>query len=208
MERLLLLALLSLSAFPSMAQYKGPAVETCRAYAEREIRRDTPALQALVFDDDASRNLERYARKLGSQPVSSILTGNGAIVYQQGPAVELSFVCLLASERQAVFFHWIPRRDAPALAQCRRRGAAGALECLDALLQVAEQDLTMLYAKHYTDARDADAKAGDEAASNTFRKSAETWRAYRDAECARREGAEVQKACVVELTRRRARDLR
>ncbi len=208
MTRLLAFALLASPVFASMAQYKGPAVETCRAYAEREIRRDTPSIQALVFDDDASRNIERYTRKAGSQFVSSILTGNGAIVHKGAPAIEIAYVCLLASDRQAVFFYWLPRPEASALARCRRTDAAGALACLDAMLLVAEQDLTALYAKHYVEAREADAKAGNEAPSNAFRRSAEAWRAYRDAECARREGTEPQKACMVDLTRRRALDLR
>jgi uncharacterized protein YecT (DUF1311 family) len=199
--------LLVLGAPASIAQYSGPAVETCRAYAERDIGRSGAQIKGVVLEPDRDLNIERYTRNVGNQFVASLLFGNGAVVYAGAPAVEMSFVCLLANEKRALFFHWLPRRDAPALAQCRRGGDAGALECLDALLLVAEQDLTQLYAKHYVDAREADTKAGNESASNAFRKSAEAWRAYRDAECARRAGAAAQKACAVELTRRRALDL-
>jgi len=121
------------------------------------------------------------------------------------PGSELSFICLLANEKQAVFFGWVPRRDAPALAQCRR--TADATACLDSLLLIAEQDLTELYSKHFVEARQADSKAGNDNAATAFRKSADAFKAYRDAECGRR-AAEAQKACMIELTRRRALDLR
>lgn len=190
------------------AQYAGPAVESCRSYAEREIARGGATLKAVVLDDDAERNIERVTRKLGSQFISSLLYGNGAIVNAQGPVVEFSFICLLAGEKRALFFYWTPRRDAPTLAHCRRGGAAQADLCLDTLLQLAERDLTHAYAQRLVEAREADARSGNENASAAFRRAAETWRAYRDAECARRGGPEAGKACLVELTRRRALDLR
>jgi uncharacterized protein YecT (DUF1311 family) len=128
-------------------------------------------------------------------------------VYAKAPAVEMSFLCLLADEKRAVFFHWTPRRDAPVLAQCRR-GAGDIGGCLDTLLQVAEQDLTQAYAQRFQEARELDAAAKNEDSTNAFRKAAEAWRAYRDAECARRGAGDERKACMVELTRRRALDLR
>lgn len=188
------------------AQYSGPAVQACHAYAEREIRRDSPRVKAVVLDED--RNIERYTRKLGSQFVASLLYGNGAIVNAQGPAVEFSYLCLLADEKRALFFYWTPRRDAPVLSQCRRGAQAQTGTCLDALLQLAERDLTETYAQHLVEAREADVKAGNENATGAFRRSADAWRAYRDAECARRGGGEAATACLVELTRRRTLDLR
>lgn len=199
---------LALAAFAASGQYKGPAVETCRGYAERELRRDNANIKALAFDDDQHLIIERTTQKLGSQFVSSILSGNGGIVYQRGQAIEMSFICLLADERRALFFHWVPRKDASALTQCARAGGSGVAACLDSLLLVAEQDLNQLYAAQYQDARDADAAAKNENASNAFRSSAESWRAYRDAECGRRSGTDAQMGCMVELTKRRALDLK
>lgn len=204
---LALLALLCAAA-PALAQYSGPAVQTCRAYAEAEIRKTSPVAATVRFDNDAHLNIERYGRNLGSQRVSSLLFGNGAIVYPQGVPVELAFLCLLADEKRALFFHWIPRTEAPALVQCRRTKETAA--CLDALLVVAEQELTMRYAGLFVDARAQDDKAGNETASGVFRRSSEAFLAYRAAECARRgaPGTEPHKACLVDLTRRRALDLR
>lgn len=194
----------------SLAQYSGPALETCRAYAESEARRSGTGVTALVIDSDRDLHIERYSRKLGSQFIASVLFGNGALLLARGPAVEMSFVCLLADDKRAVFFHWLPRREAPALAQCRRGGASDALDCLETLNLVTEQDLTQLYAQRFQEAREADVAAGNENAVSAFRRSNDAWRAYRDAECARRgaAGSEPHRACTVDLTRRRALDLR
>jgi hypothetical protein len=201
---LLLLLALPLAAW---AQYAGPGVETCRAYGEREVKRGGADVKALVFDRDRALVIERYARKAGNQLVSSILSGNGAITRSVGPAVELAFVCLLASEKQALFFYWTPRKDAPALAQCLRGAAPG--DCLQLLLDLAERDLVEVAAYRFQDSLEADAKAGNENASNAYRNAATTWRAYRDAECARRgpSGSDAWRGCMVDLTRRRYLDL-
>ena len=206
MSRLMLLALwLPLQA---LAQYSGPAVETCRAYGERELKKSSGNIAALAIDRDRALLIERYTRKAGNQFVSSILSGNGAIARTAGPAVELSFVCLLANEKQALLFHWVPRPAASSLAQCRRSAAAG--DCLQLLLDVAERDLVEAAAFRFQDSLEADAKAGNENASNTYRNAAAAWRAYRDAECARRGagGGEEWRGCMVDLTKRRYLDLR
>ena len=210
MKRLLCVLLLSAATAPAFSQYAGPAVEACRAYAEREVRKGgTANVQSVVFERDHDLNIDRYTAKVGSQFVSSVLYGNGAIVYSGGaPSTEITFVCLLADEKRAVFLYWLPRRDSSALTRCRRGGASNAGPCLDTLLNVAEQELIELYARHTVDARQADAKAGNESASNTFRRGADAWKAYRDAECARRPAGDERKACMVDLTRRRALDLR
>ena len=200
---LLFFAIIPLTSF---AQYTGPAVDTCLAYAGKSVQQFGKEKPTVVFERDADLAIERYTKKVGSQFVSSMLFGNGAIVYPQGLAVEMSFLCLLASDKQAVFFDWRPRRDAPVLGQCRRGKDVAA--CLESLLHVAEQDLTALYSKHFIDARLADTSAGNEDRVAAFRRSADAFKAYREAECARRGKGEAHAACVVELTRRRAQDLR
>ena len=208
MNKLLALFALLFAATPALAQYSGPAVEACRALAEAEIRKTSPVAAAVRFDHNPGLNIERYGRKLGSQHVSTLLSGNGAVVYPQGVPVELSFVCLLAEEQRALLFHWIPRTEAPALAQCRRIKETAT--CLDSLLVVAEQELTMRYAGLFVDARAQDDKAGNEHMANIFRRSSQAFLAYREAECTRRgaAGSEPHKACMVDLTRRRGLELR
>jgi hypothetical protein len=213
MSRLALIFMGVLAAFSSHAQYKGPAVDTCLAYAKQEAKRDGTSAKDIVFDRDQNLSLERYTRKLGSQFVSSILRGNGAVVLEGAPSAELSFICLLADDKRAVYFDWLPRANVQPLAQCTRDGAMRdqLQPCLELLLRIAEEDLTQAYAAQFQDARERDHGAGNENAVTAFRKSNEEWRQYRDAECTRRvkDAAPDQRlACMVELTRRRALDMR
>ena len=207
---LLGMSLLPLSA---SAQYKGAGVEACRSYAQKELEREGNKVEAVLIENDASLSIERYARRLGNQPVSSVLTGNGAVVYDGTPSAELSFLCLLADNRHALFFAWLPRPNAPSLAQCLRseelRGKPR--ECLELLLRVAEQDLSTLYAYRFQEANER----GDGSLA-AYRKANDEWRQYRDAECVRRRelapsgtaADDYQLSCVVDLTRRRALDMR
>ena len=205
MKRLLLLLLYPAVA---MAQYSGPAVETCRAYAEAEEKKSGNAT-AVRFDNDRHLNILRYTRKAGSQFVSSLLYGNGAILLAKAPPVEMSFVCALASDRQAVLFFWMPRPEAPVLAQCTRDAKQKPDSCIDPLLQAAEFELTQLYARRFQEAHEADLKSGGKERVEAFRRANEAFLAYRNAECARRGPAasDAHRACLVELSRRRGRDL-
>lgn len=218
MSRLVLLMLTLMASHASLAQYNGPAVETCLAYAKREAAREEARPKDIVFERDQTLMIERYTRKLGTQFVSSILRGNGAVVLDGTPSAELSFICLLANDKQALFFDWLPRLNPSALAQCTRddnlRGKPR--PCLEHTLNVAETDLTQAYAPQFQEARQRDHNAGNDAAAAAFRKASEEWRQYRDAECGRRRDnaaksvapEDVQLACMVELTRRRALDMR
>jgi uncharacterized protein YecT (DUF1311 family) len=202
------LALLSLCvASSAFAQYEGPAVEACRSYALKELRRDGGRAKDAIIEHDRNLLIERYTRKVGNQFVSSILSGNGAVVYPESPSAELSFVCLLADEKRPVFFGWLPREDATSLAQCTRDDAlrGKSRDCLLMLLQIAENELGQLYSMRLQEANER-----GEPAVAAYRKSNDEWRQYRDAECQRRsaEGATQQLACIVDLTRRRAWDVR
>ena len=205
--RALLLLVLAALPLAAAAEYSGPALEACRALGERELRKDAAGVKALAFDNDRHLYFERATRRLGSQPIGAALSGHGAIVRTVGPAVEMAFLCLLASDKRALWFHWLPRRDAPALGQCRRSADTGA--CLQLLLELAERDLLEKAAFRFQESLEADAKAGNDAASSAYRDSAAAWRNYRDLECARRGpgGSDPWRACMVDLTRWRYLDL-
>jgi hypothetical protein len=210
--------LLLLLTSPVLDQYTGPAVDACRAYVKREMARDGSQPKDVVIERDQNLALERHIRKLGSQSVSWVMTGNGAVVLDNAPSAELSFICLLANEKQPLFFEWLPRPNPSPLVQCSRDEALRAKPrpCLEVLLQTAENDLMQIYALHFQDARERDHGAGNESGVTGFRKANDEWKQYRDAECARRREHAPQGvapddyhlACVVELTRRRALDMR
>jgi len=213
MKARIAIAALALAPLCATAQYQGPAVDACRSYALKELHREGNHAKAVVIERDASLHMERYSRKIGNQPVSAILTGNGAVVYDDTPSAELSFLCLLADEKRPVFFAWQPRPHAPVLAQCGRSEALRGKEggCLQVLLRVAEQDLSEVYAHRFQEANERGEKS-----LAAYRKANDEWREYRDAECARRRELapagvapqDYQAACMVELTRRRALDMR
>jgi hypothetical protein len=197
----------ALTATSAFAQYDGPAVESCRTYALTELKRAGGNVKEIVIVRDRNLFIERYTRKVGSQFVSSVLSGNGSIVYPAAPSAELSFLCLLADDKRPIFFNWLPRQDTSALAQCTRDESLRAKPrgCLEMLQQIAESELGQMYAERFQEAN-----ARDEAAVAAYRRSNDEWRQYRDAECERQgAGSEERKlACIVDLTRRRAWDMR
>lgn len=205
----LALAAALLAPLAAWSQYSGPAFEACRAFAEREQRQGGNPATTVVFANDRHLGLNRHSKKVGSQPVASILYGNGSIVVPHVAATEMQFVCLLADEKRPVFFYWAPRLDGSTLVSCTRgpETRAKSAECIDALLKLVDQDLTQAYARRFQEARDADARAGNQNASNAIRKSNDAWRAYRDAECARRGVGDAYQACLVDLGRQRLRDM-
>jgi len=105
-----LLALLLLLAAPAAfaEPYAGPGVETCRAYAQADLKRYGES-GTVRFVADESLEIDKYTRKAGRQFVSSVLTGHGRIADPKGKALEQAFVCLLADDKHAVFFWWLPR---------------------------------------------------------------------------------------------------
>jgi uncharacterized protein YecT (DUF1311 family) len=218
MKRIALLLLTGFFLMEAKAQYEGPGVEVCRLYAQRQLMRDAGTARSVVFERDQSLVIERYTRKVGNQFVSSILTGNGAVVFANAPSAELAFICLLADDKRAVFFEWLPRRDASAMAQCMRDDTTrtNPRPCLQTLIEVSEADLTHAYAARLTESRQRDAASSNEAASERYRASNQAWLQYRDAECLRRKDqtpagidpGDYQLACTIELTRRRLVDMR
>jgi uncharacterized protein YecT (DUF1311 family) len=205
----LLVAGLALASGAAVAQYRGPAVDACLAQAKRQQE----GAAQVVIERDANLQIAHAARKVGSQAVSAVLTGNGAVAFAETPSAELSFVCLLADEKRALFFSWLPRAAPSALASCSRSPELRARlrPCLENLQQMAEQELLLIHGQGFQQANERGA-----AAVAAFRKSNDAWRAYRDAECARRseqppQGAaaeDLELACLVELTRRRAAEMR
>ncbi len=210
-------AIVALVACPVQAQPAGSALEYCRTYAKRELARDGAGFKDVVLDSGRHLLIERYGRKVGNQFVSTIVSGRGAVVYDGIPSVELQFACLLADEKRVLFFYWALHADSSPLMQSTRAG--GDVEsvrgCLQTLLLLEEAELTSSASLRFQESREVDVVAGNEHASDAFRKAAEAWRAYRDAECARRGGAAapdansetIRLSCIVELTRQRGRDL-
>ncbi len=216
---ILALTLLVLApAGAALAQDPGTALEACRALGETNLRNDAPGTPSLVIDRDRHLFLQPREDKIGSQPLGVLLTGNGAVVYETTPGVEFSFVCLLADEKRALFFYWLPRgSEASALAQCTRseRLRADPSECLASLRSLNEADMLHISAERFYEARQRDFAAGNNATTIALTESGNLWHAYREAECARQRVAApkataeaVHGACLAELARQRGMVLR
>jgi hypothetical protein len=93
-----------LAASPSLAQYEGPGFSTCMQYGEKQLMRDG-TIRSVVFVNDKDTVIERYTENVGSQFVSSILTGKATIERNSGKAQKLRYLCLLADDKTPVFFH-------------------------------------------------------------------------------------------------------
>ena len=192
-------------------------VEACRAYAQARAGSATAtSAKDVVFErDQALCHRALRAARLGNQFVSSILTGNGAIVLRRdAQRAELS-LRLPARRRQARGV--LPLDAAAERLRARavhaRRGAArqvARLPGVPAAGRRAGPD------RRSTRMRFQEAHEGGEKTLAAYRKANDEWREYRDAECARRRevapkgvsAEDAELACVVELTRQRGRDMR
>jgi hypothetical protein len=95
------------AAGPVAAGYDGPGVETCRAFGAAALARDERDFKALALVNDDDLLIERYTEKVGTQFVSSVLTGRATVTAAGGQRT-IRFLCLLADDRHAVFFYELP----------------------------------------------------------------------------------------------------
>lgn len=100
----LIASLVLLSAGPAWAQYEGPGFSACMQYGEKRLIQDS-TIRSVVFINDKDTVIEKYTENVGSQFVSSVLTGRATIERQSGPARKLRYLCLLADDKTPVFFH-------------------------------------------------------------------------------------------------------
>ena len=89
---------------PALAQYEGPGFSACMSYGEKRLMQDG-TLRSVVFVNDKDTVIERYTEKVGSQFVSSVLTGRLTVERKGGQAQKLRYLCLLADDKTPVFFH-------------------------------------------------------------------------------------------------------
>jgi hypothetical protein len=93
-----------LAAGPTAAQYEGPGFAACMRYGEKQLMQDG-TIRSVVFVNDKDTIIEKYTQNVGSQFVSSILTGKATVERNSGRAQKLRYLCLLADDQTPVFFH-------------------------------------------------------------------------------------------------------
>jgi hypothetical protein len=77
----------------------------CAGKAGGEVRQGDPAFVALGLDGRPWMTVERTESAVGSQPISTTVTGTGWRQRRGGTSVHFRFTCVLDERGQAVMFH-------------------------------------------------------------------------------------------------------
>jgi uncharacterized lipoprotein YbaY len=104
------------------------ALSRCAGKVGRDTRQADPAFGIIMLDGMPWMTVERTEEKVGSQPITTTVTSNGALLRHKGTTVYFRFTCLLDDKGEAVMFHM--RRADPRIgdglpAALTVRGTAG-----------------------------------------------------------------------------------
>ena len=98
-----LAALLGAMNFAVVARdYQGPAVDACARLARAELTQNGMAVASVKL---VQNDIEKHTRNVGTQFVSSVLTGLVHIDLPDGKARQARYLCLVADDRTPVFIH-------------------------------------------------------------------------------------------------------
>lgn len=165
-----------------------PTLDACQRYATSHYKKVSPEQFVSIQLLEEGVKEEKYTDKVGSQSISTVLSGQGIWQDKAGGPSAVRFVCLLESSANPVFVAVVgdERRDPVAvcwdgfeasewgkLTQCLqdslKREEAALADALTKATQQAGQSMDKLSAKKTLDESNAQ------------------WRKYRDAECDRRQ---------------------
>lgn len=221
-KRLLILSVLSL-LLVSFWRYSvladdadDPSLSACERYANQQLRRENPADQSVIQLLPENILDEKYEDKLGSQFISSVLSGNGLLKTPNQADRAIQFTCLLEDWKTPRFFHIMdaPERDSAQTCwdQFQPAGWGELTSCLKNALKREEEALKTTEAEAESRAEQSMEKA---AAKDALDVSSDLWQQYRDSECQRQQ-AQMAGAnhpdvrdltCRIQVTRQRVRDL-
>ena len=103
LRALLSAGLLCAAVLPAAAQdYQGPAVDACARLVRAELTQNGMAVASVRL---VQNDIEKYTRNVGTQFVSSVLTGLVHIDLPDGKVRQARYLCLVADDRTPVFIH-------------------------------------------------------------------------------------------------------
>lgn len=109
MRNVLAVATAVLFATPALAQeavrLSAPEISRCAGKAGLEIRQSDAAFGVIMLDGAPWLTIERTEEKVGTQPISTTVTGTGAQRRRNGTMVPFRFTCLLDEKGEALMFH-------------------------------------------------------------------------------------------------------
>ena len=202
MVRALLSAALlyAMMSVPSAAQdYRGPAVDACARLARDELRQNRVAVTSVKL---VLNEIEKYTRKLGTQFVSSVLTGTLYADLPDGNVKRAKYLCLLADDRTPVFLRldWV---STSALEET----CGGNFECTAREVSEMDRRIDQDFRERLEEAKAAMPVEDFAEYATSAERELRAWRDYRDAACAlsfieapRGPGARNEQGCRKSMT--------
>lgn len=165
-----------------------PALDACQRFATSHYRQVSPEHFVSVRLLEEGAKQEKYGDKVGSQVVSTVLSGHGIWQDKTGGPSNVRFVCLLESSAKPIFVDIAEdgRRDPVDVCwdAFEPSGWGKMTQCLQDSLKREEAALADALNKATQQAGQSLDKAS---AKQTLQESNAQWVKYRDIECARRQ---------------------
>ena len=163
-------------------------LDACQRYATRHYQQVSPERFVSIQLLEENVEEEKYEDKVGSQFISTVLSGRGIWQGKAGGPSDVRFVCLLENSTKPVFVAIVEERRRDPVDVCwdgfEPSGWGKMTKCLEDSLKREEAALADLLDK-------ASQQAGQSldkiSAKKTLAESNAQWRKYRDTECARRQ---------------------
>ena len=163
-------------------------LDACQRHATRHYQQASPERFVSIRLLEENVKEEKYEDKVGSQFVSTVLSGHGIWQDKAGGPSDVHFICLLENSTKPVFVAIVEDRRRDPVDVCwdgfEPSGWGKMTQCLQDSLKREEAALADLLVK-------ANQQAGQSldkiSARKTLKVSNAQWLKYRDTECARRQ---------------------
>jgi uncharacterized protein YecT (DUF1311 family) len=194
-----------------------PTLDACQRYATRHYQQVSPESFVSIRLLEEGVNEEKYEDKMGSQFISTVLSGHGIWQDKAGGPSDVRFTCLLENSAKPVFVAVAEDRRRDPVAVCwdgfEPSGWGKMTQCLQESLKREEAALADSLNKATQQAGQSLDKIS---ARKTLEESNAQWRKYRDIECARRQAFVAGRnhpdigelTCQIHKTAERISDLR
>jgi len=165
-------------------------LDACQRYATGFYKKISPEHFASIVLLEENFNEEKYEDKVGSQFVSTVLSGEGIWKDKTGGPSTVHFLCLLQDSKTPVFFDVLDEEPRDPVAACwdafEPSGWDKITRCLEGALKREEAALAEEIKKVTEQAKQSMDKLS---AEKTLKASNAQWVQYRDGECDRRMAA-------------------
>lgn len=179
------------SGFLSAEPPPHDGLASCQRYATQWYQQENPDTFQSITLSKQDLNEEKYEGKVGTQFVSTLLSGQGTLHYKGESPSPVQFTCLLENDQKAVFFHTTESQKPDAAKTCwanfQPGDWSGLQNCLKQALNQEETQLKDLQTQATTWAQKVDERWQQAQAKSKLTQSVTQWQNYRDQECDRQD---------------------